>query len=399
MNPFTSATKIEERIVLSATRKRIPLGGAFELLPLCNMNCRMCFLRLSPEEMHRQGGRLRTPDEWLALAREAREAGLLFLLLTGGEPFLYPEFEKLYRGLTELGLILTINSNGTQITEQYADLLAQHLPRRVNITLYGSSDEIYRKLCGNPNGFTQTMRGIRLLKERNIAVKLNGSLTPDNRDDLEAIQKIARKLEIPLEVDTYMYPSSRKDFCSFDQSSRLTPRQAAEGWIRVKKDILTEEEFAHLAQAMSECYREAEEDDSDDIDTAVRELLPCRAGLSSFWVNWKGIMTPCVFMDQPGMPVFAPDGSNTAPHFKEAWGYVKRERDRLFLPAACSKCKKRPFCPVCGACVYTETGGYEKKPEYMCALTQEKLRCMDEITRPDVNHKKIEMAVKTGGFF
>ena len=116
MDSFSTTTKLEERLVISATRKRIPLGGSFELLPLCNMNCRMCFLRLSPEEMRAQG-RLRTADEWLSLAREAKEAGMLFLLLTGGEPFLYPEFDRLYRGLSEMGLFLTLNTNGTLITE------------------------------------------------------------------------------------------------------------------------------------------------------------------------------------------------------------------------------------------------------------------------------------------
>ena len=133
MTPFTPATKIEERLVQSATEKQIPLGGSFELLPLCNMNCRMCFLRLNPEEMKAQG-RLRNAEEWLELAVQAKDAGMLFLLLTGGEPFLYPEITGLYPQLAKLGLYITINTNGTLITEEHADMLQRHLPRRVNIT-------------------------------------------------------------------------------------------------------------------------------------------------------------------------------------------------------------------------------------------------------------------------
>ena len=48
-------------------------------------------------------GRLKTAAEWLKLAQEAKEAGMLFLLLTGGEPFLYPEFWELYGELKEMG--------------------------------------------------------------------------------------------------------------------------------------------------------------------------------------------------------------------------------------------------------------------------------------------------------
>lgn len=366
MDSFSTTTKLEERLVISATRKRIPLGGSFELLPLCNMDCRMCFLRLSPKEMRAQG-RIRTADEWLALAREAKEAGMLFLLLTGGEPFLYPEFARLYRGLAEMGLFLTLNTNGTLITEEYADLLAEHLPRRVNIMLYGSSDEIYGRLCRNPRGFTQVMRAIHLLQERHVPVKLNGSLTPDNWEDLEKIQQIAHELDIPLEVDSYMFPSSRKGVCKFDEKARLTPEKAAEGYVKIRRDELSAEDFRELAKAMAECY-DKEVDFPGECDP---EPLPCRAGLSSFWINWKGMMTPCVFMDQPEIPVFECG-------FAKAWESVKQERDKLFLPSDCTKCGKRAFCTVCGACAYTETGNVQKRPDYMCAMTAEKLRLMAE---------------------
>lgn len=367
MNPFSTTTKLEERIVLTATQKRIPLGGAFELLPLCNMNCSMCFLRLTPEEMHEKG-RLRTADEWLSLAREAKEAGLLFLLLTGGEPFLYPEFGKLYQGLCEMGFFITINSNGTLIEEEIADLLAKHKPRRVNITLYGSSDEIYGKLCKNPHGFTQAMRGIELLKARNIAVKLSGSLTTDNKDDLENMQRIAKELEIPLEVDTFMFRPIHKGKCQQSNFRRLTATQAAEGFVKVKREELSEEDFMELAKAMDECYHS----EKDFKGETALEKLPCRAGMSSFWINWKGEMTPCVFMDKPAIPVFE-EG------FSKAWEYIKGERDKLFMPPECCKCGKRAFCTVCGASVYTENGDYQRRPEYMCEFTQEKLRLMSEI--------------------
>lgn len=322
-------------------------------------------LRLSPEEMKAQG-RLRTADEWLSLAAQAQKAGLLFLLLTGGEPFLYPEFSRLYQGLCKLGLILTINTNGTLITEEYADLLATHKPRRVNITLYGSSDEVYGNLCGNPNGFTQVMNGIKLLKERNIAIKLNGSLTKYNQADLNNIQCIAQELDLPLEVDTYMFPCSRKGTVSFDYSSRLSPLEAAEGYIKVKQNELSDERFWQLAQGMSDCYCYGK----DLGEELPPESIACRAGLSSFWVNWKGNMTPCVFMEHPAIPVFEKG-------FDVSWEFIKQERDYMYLPAKCSSCKNRNYCSICAASVMTETGGLEERPAYICEFTEKKLELMN----------------------
>lgn len=48
-----------------------------------------------------------------AYAEQAKAKGLLFLLLTGGEPFLYPEFRTLYARLKAMGLIVSVNTNST----------------------------------------------------------------------------------------------------------------------------------------------------------------------------------------------------------------------------------------------------------------------------------------------
>lgn len=78
---------ITEYLHAKAARQGIPLSGTFELTPLCNMNCRMCYVRMSREQQEAIRP-LRTAAQWLELGRQAKEQGLLYLLLTGGEPFL-----------------------------------------------------------------------------------------------------------------------------------------------------------------------------------------------------------------------------------------------------------------------------------------------------------------------
>ena len=58
-----------------ASARGIPVGGTFELTPLCNMNCRMCYIRMSKEEMDKCG-RMKTAAEWLSLAEKAKEKGM-----------------------------------------------------------------------------------------------------------------------------------------------------------------------------------------------------------------------------------------------------------------------------------------------------------------------------------
>ena len=125
------------------------INGSLELLPLCNMNCDMCYVRLSARETEAKGG-LHTADEWIGLGREMQKAGVLFLLLTGGEPLLFPDFQKLYVELRQMGMILTVNTNGTLLDEGWADFFGRYKPRRINITLYGADDSAYEKLCHYP---------------------------------------------------------------------------------------------------------------------------------------------------------------------------------------------------------------------------------------------------------
>ena len=85
MNYMDDASTFERSFLQKARQQHIPITGALELLPLCNMNCDMCYVRLSRSEMECQG-QLRTVDEWILLAQQMQKAGTLFLLLTGGEP-------------------------------------------------------------------------------------------------------------------------------------------------------------------------------------------------------------------------------------------------------------------------------------------------------------------------
>lgn len=167
MDLFDTNTTFERQLFAKAARNRIPLYGVLELLPLCNLNCDMCYVHLSKQEMQSQG-RLRSLDEWISLAKQMKDAGTLFLLLTGGEPLLFPQFKELYCALKDMGMILTLNTNGTLINEEWAEFFTKNKPRRINITLYGSKNETYENLCHMKDGFDKTIRGIELLKNMRL---------------------------------------------------------------------------------------------------------------------------------------------------------------------------------------------------------------------------------------
>ncbi len=375
-----SAT-VERILINKAARQGIPIHGSLELLPLCNMNCDMCYVRLTREEQQRKG-RILSAQEWIAVAEELREAGALFLLLTGGEPLLHPEFSVIYRALKQMGFALTINTNGTLIDENIADLFGTFRPRRVNITLYGAGERTYRELCHYPGGFEKAMCGIRLLRERKIDVKVGISLTETNLQEIERIHELCEALDVPVRIDTYMMPAVRERASSAVipkiQQARTDPKTAAGIRMECLEREMGEELYhtyceqmlAQIQKREEELYSRAKALDSEENTRAGSpEPMRCLAGSCSFSVNWQGELRPCAMMTEPSCSVLEHG-------FRNAWDTVCAEAGKIRTAGQCSICRLRPLCRTCAAAAVLETGSCDGIPDYLCAYAEESFRLL-----------------------
>ena len=78
MNTAPVAPAATEYLYRKAVAAGVPLSGTFELTPVCNMDCKMCYVRMSRQDQENIAP-LTDADRWLALASEARNAGMLYL--------------------------------------------------------------------------------------------------------------------------------------------------------------------------------------------------------------------------------------------------------------------------------------------------------------------------------
>ena len=144
-------------------RLGLPIAGNFELTARCNFNCPMCYVHLTGEQLAASGKQELTAAQWLELARQARDKGMLFALLTGGEPLVREDFFEIYDGMKALGLVVSINSNGSMLQGEILQRFLQDPPFRFNISLYGGSNETYREMCGQP-AYELVKENIRALR-------------------------------------------------------------------------------------------------------------------------------------------------------------------------------------------------------------------------------------------
>lgn len=336
--------------------KRLPVSGTFELTPRCNLNCRMCYIHMSPDEQCSCGKEL-TTQQWLDIGKQAVEAGMVYLLLTGGEPLLRPDFLTIYMDMVRRGVKVSVNTNGSCINQEIADCFRRYPPEQVNITLYGASAETYRELCGVASGYEAARNGVRLLKEAGVQVNLNTTFTTCNLADMDALVAYAKAEELPIRTAAYVFPKSRNG--GEAQAVALTPEAHGCAMAHFERLTMTDERFQKRVEAVRKCVH----DHTQRTLASEKEPSSCMAGRGAFWVSWDGKMLPCGMLPEDSVDLLTK-------RFADAWDHTCRNMDRVFLPNECGECQYRPICPMCAALTQNLNGDYAAVPRQMCRYIQ-----------------------------
>jgi radical SAM protein with 4Fe4S-binding SPASM domain len=329
-----------------AMERRQPVNGTFELTTRCNLCCRMCYVRHLGGDMSRRSKEL-TAGEWLDLARQAKDAGMVFLLLTGGEVFLRRDFFEIYEPLTRMGFVLTLFTNGTLISNEIAERLAQAPPSRTEITLYGATAATYESITGVPGSFAACCSGIEALVSRRVPLGLKSTITRDNVNDLEAMRQMAHSWVLPFNAAWLV--SKRRDGLPSDVNGcRLSASDCVE---------LEATDRASAHELTEASLREPQSEETDD-------NFYCAAGKAAFVVSPWGEMNACIDLPQPAaLPLEIGFGA--------AWKAVQEFVDSAPpLSPVCRSCDVRVFCGRCPPWSLMETGTLTEPVPYWCEIAR-----------------------------
>jgi radical SAM protein with 4Fe4S-binding SPASM domain len=344
----TFSQEFIRKLVEKAAEERRPLDGVFELTARCNLSCRMCYINLPAG--HPVRNKELSPSQWIKIAREAVDEGMLFVTLTGGEVFLRRDFFEIYEPLTRLGVFIIIFTNGTLITRDIASRLAESPPLRVEVSLYGATEGTYEEVTRVPGSFARCLQGIETLLEYNIPVLLKSTLTRQNIAELEAMRRLAHGYGVPF-IASWLLTKRRDHLASEVEECRLPPSECLR--LEASDNVSVKEWQAMLLRG--------EEDASQN--------LYCYAGKASFVINPLGEMNICI--DLP-----FPSARPLETGFKKAWEMVQRFVDSMPPPSPiCQNCENRVFCHRCPAWSYLETGTFTEPVPYLCEIALERRKC------------------------
>ena len=324
-----------------ARKEGVPISGTFELTPLCNYKCRMCFVRLDRDEMMHLG-RLYSAEEWIDLARQASQEGMYRVTLTGGEVLTRQDFPEIYSGLFSQGLFITVLSNASLVDDEIVQLFSMCPPVGLRFTLYGTSNETYERLCGVQRGYDRTIASLIKLKEAGVPFTLAFTETTENISDLDEAFEVADKLGTSLSVATGIVSPMRG--ASSKGAEIRVPLESRPDYLRPASGVMDEERWSQ----------------DDLLLGSSPAFAGCKSYRTGFWVDWNGDMEVCGFMSWCKCRPFE-NG------FRSAWNEMLNKLDRILVPEACSSCTVRQYCTACPGVRFSETGSPEGICDRFCA--------------------------------
>jgi radical SAM protein with 4Fe4S-binding SPASM domain len=318
-----------------------------EVTRRCPLECQHCYNNLPMGDQDARSREMST-EEHFHMLDELVEMGCFWLLYTGGEIFARKDFLQIYTYAKQKGFLITLFTNGTLINEKIADYLVEWPPFAIEITLYGRTKETYEALTQIPGSYEKCLRGIRLLRERGLPLKLKTVATSINKHEISAMRQFAEEeLGVDFKFDAQINP--RIDCSQSPLAVRLTPEEV------VALDV-------HAPERAAEYRRLAERDLESPPNLAQSETMyVCGGGMNSFAVNAYGEIGICVISQQE---TFSVREASVRQVWEESLLRLRmRKRTRV---TKCIECRIQSLCGMCPANGEMENGDRESPVEFLC---------------------------------
>ena len=249
MNPPAS----EERSLLAQLQELahdqcIPLHMSLELTLRCNIRCTHCYnfdrdlprQALSPELSF---------QEIVGLLDAFRQAGTLYLSLTGGEAMVHPRFWDILEEAAARRFVITVLSNGTLLTPEACDRFASVVALAgLSLSIYGARPETHDAVTRVPGSFERTWAGARRLRERGTGVSLKFVFMKENASEADGMIRRAEEGGFNFSVDTTItgrYDGTRGSLNTRVDHATLEAlyRGPLRGQLTLRKPDPTDDEF------------------------------------------------------------------------------------------------------------------------------------------------------------
>lgn len=291
----------------------IPVAATFSVTYRCPLACRHCFFDQKPATA---AGEL-TLTEIEGILDQLRDAGTLYLTLTGGEPFLRYDLLDIVAAARKRRFAVSLLTSGYLCDEPMLDKLAALWPESVQVSLYGPDGATHDRFTGVPGSFDRAVGTLRGLRDRGIAVTAAVSINTLTAPTVRELAALLRAEKIPLSCNLTMLPARGG---ATDPTALNIP----------------EEELAAIIADLAIPH-------GDRLAAKGPDDPPCAAARSVVAIDPYGTVLPCHELELPA-------GSLREKRFAELWRSRPFEELRALRFGDLADCPTCAYRAVCGRC-------------------------------------------------
>lgn len=341
---------------LKIRRLVAPIGVQLELTPLCNNKCFHCYnyWRQNEKEQYRS----MTDDEFLKVIDVLHNAGVFYVTITGGEPFLVkPLLHEVLKKLASRGIKCDINSNLVHVDNDSISLMKDCGVLSILTSFYSNKRGVHEEMTNNFGSFSKTLRNIGKLTDTGLDVEVNMVLTKDNFQDVYETCKLVRDAGAKGFNATRLQDSAREtDFSHLKLTAEeirftLEQLQFASNDFHVRIGSLTPYPFCFLA---------------DNQEFLWLSKRTCSAGITVASVEHTGFLRACPTSEVKYGHIFL-DG------LSKSWQEMEPWRNGVYIPSECHNCFYLPVCRGGCRAEGMKFGNMNKKDELMMAPLKVKI--------------------------
>lgn len=172
----------------------------FTITERCNLRCSYCFGKYYSEKGELSYRQIKK------IFSQFYDLGVRRLGISGGEPLLHKDIDKVIKMAVDLGFEVGLNSNGILVPYH---LKALRLLNNLSISLDGTSEKVHDKYRGK-GAFKKAIAGIEAATKVGIPVHLCCTLTDANLNEWPKILDLAKKYRALVQINP-LYPRIRGD--------------------------------------------------------------------------------------------------------------------------------------------------------------------------------------------
>jgi radical SAM protein with 4Fe4S-binding SPASM domain len=337
--------------------RRGPGCAVWEITLKCNLKCLHC---------GSTAGKARSDElstaEALQLCEDLKDIGCQGVALMGGEPLMRPDWQDIAVRVHELGMELSIITNGFALDKEVLRFIVEHQPESVAVSVDAGQASVHDRIRGVSGSFKRAQNAVNRLLNHGLATSVITTVSKLNLNELPAIRDWLLGKGIAWQIQMAL------------PFGRLT-----------QEHVLSKEEFYSLALFIASSQKHYQKKDllvagAHDMgyyarylpDVQVNPWLGCQAGIVTLGIQSNGNILGCLALSDPFI-----EGNVRQRSLQDIWNdensfSYARQVQKNDLGDNCKNCPFRSRCKGgCSAVSYSLTGKLHQGPYCLRIIEEE----------------------------